>query len=156
MLAGALFIGPSLAGAQSSGDETIVAVAKLLRVRQVDLGPSGESPGDLLIFKDALWNEAQTTRIGTDWVACTLNFGGVAVCTAGFKIQGRGSLTGSGAEDLTAANFAFPITGGTGDFRNVTGELHVAFTATQEIATLTFRLSGVRGHSESVQGEGRA
>jgi dirigent-like protein len=143
LLAGSLLLGPSLAGAQADGDETIVVVAKVVRFAQVDLGAAGETPGDVIVFKDALWDEAETDRVGTDWVECTLDFGTVAICNAVFRLSGRGTLASTGVADFRRQSFAVPITGGTGDFQHVTGQVQVTFQdETQEVATLRFSLSG--------------
>jgi hypothetical protein len=143
VVAGGLLLAPSFAGAQTGGQETLVLISTTLRAEQIDLGASGESPGDLAVFKEALWNEAQTARVGTDWVECTADFGTAAVCTVGSRITGRGMLTGTGVVDFQAQSFVFPITGGTGDFQNVTGEVHVTFQD-QEASRLVFHLSGTR------------
>jgi hypothetical protein len=142
VLAGGLVLGPSLAGAQSDGQETLVVIATPLRFEFVDLGRSGQSPGDIVLVKDALWDESQATRVGTNWLECTHDFRTVAICTAVSRIDGRGSLTGTGAVDITARRITFPVTGGTGDFQNVTGEVHA--TLGEETDRLEFHLSGVR------------
>jgi hypothetical protein len=143
VLVGGLVLGPTLAGAQTDGRETLVAVSTTLRVKLVDHGPAGESPGDVILFQEALWDESQTTRLGTSWVECTLDFRTVAICTAAVKIDGRGWLTGTGAVELTVDRFTFPVTGGTGDFQNVTGEVH-ATSIDQETTRFEFHLFGVR------------
>ena len=143
VLAGGLVLGPTLAGAQSDGRETFVLVSTALRVRFLDLGPRGESPGDVFVFKDAWWDESRTTRLGTSWVECTLDFGTVAICTATGRIDGRGLLTGTGAVDVTAERYTFPVTGGTGDFQTVSGQVQET-VLDQETTVLEFRLFGVK------------
>lgn len=130
----------TLASAQDPQRETLTAIEKEVRARFVDLENPGPSPGDLAVAKNALWNEGETERIGTDWVQCTLNFGEVATCTVGADFFGRGSLTGTGAIDLAAESFTFPITGGTGDFQKVRGEVHVSII--DETMHVTFHLFG--------------
>jgi hypothetical protein len=129
----------TLASAQSEG-ETLTAIEKELRAKFVDLENPGPSPGDLAVAKNALWNEGETERIGTDWVQCTLNFKEVATCTVGADFFGRGNLTGTGAIDLAAESFTFPITGGTGDFQKVRGEVHVSII--DETMHVEFHLFG--------------
>jgi hypothetical protein len=131
----------SLAGAQAEGDETLVAVSQTLRFKFIDLGRPGDSPGDFFVEKDALWNEDQTERIGTNWVKCTLDFGTAAICIAAVNVFNRGQLTGTGAVS-GAESFLFPVTGGTGDFQHVTGEVRVTFLD-EETARFEFDLSGV-------------
>ena len=144
MLAGGLLLGPTLAGAQGDGSENLVVLSKTLRIRHVDHAPSGETPGDVFLFKYAFWDESGTNRLGTAWVECTLDFGTVAICTAAVRIDGRGWITGTGGiSNLSAPQFTFPVTGGTGDFRDVTGEVRAA-AVDEETIIFEFRLGGVR------------
>ncbi len=137
----AALMGPAtFAGAQSDG-ETFSVVSTIVRVQEVDVGPSGPSPGDSILFKDTLWNEARTQRVGVDWGECTSNFGSAVLCDVAFRINGRGQLAASGKSTFTAQRFNFPIVGGTADFRDVTGQVHVEFTS-QDTALLTFQLHG--------------
>lgn len=142
LVTGLLVGSMSPVGAQAGGDETLVVVAQTVRFKFIDLDRHGESPGDKVIIKDAVWNETQTERVGTDWIVCTLDFGTTAVCTVAVKINGRGTLTGTGAPNLQVGSFVFPVTGGTGDFQHVTGQVRVTFTA-EDISRLEFHLSGV-------------
>jgi hypothetical protein len=130
MLAAGLVVGTivasmSMASAQTDGTETFTLVAKVARVEIVDVGAEGESPGDVVVIKNRLWDENQQNRVGTNWIECTRNFGAVVTCTLGVEITGRGQLTGTGFVRQTAESFDFPITGGTGDFANVSGWVHV-------------------------------
>ena len=122
---GMIIASMSIASAQTDGSETITVVAKTVKFKPVDLGATGESPGDLVVIKNRLWDQAQQTQVGANWINCTQSFGPVAVCTAAVQINGRGQLTGTGKVPLNAESFDFPITGGTGDFANVTGWVHV-------------------------------
>ena len=131
----------SLVGGAGSGGESFTVVSTSLRSQEIDVGPAGESPGDYFIEKAALWNEAETDRVGLDIVKCTLDFGTSAICTVATRFFGRGQLTGTGVVDFTSQSFLFPVTGGTGDFRDVTGQVRVTFES-QERAILEFHLSG--------------
>jgi len=123
VVAGIIIASMSIASAQT-GSETITVVAKTVKFKAVDLGTTGQSPGDLVVIKNGLWDSNQH-RVGTNWINCTQSFGEVAVCTAAVQIDGRGQLTGTGKVPLNGQSFDFPITGGTGDFSNVTGWVHV-------------------------------
>lgn len=137
----AVLMGPAtLAGAQSDG-ETFTVVSKIARVHEVDVGPSGPSPGDSILFKDTLWNEDGSQKVGVDWVECTSHFGNAVLCDVAFRINGRGQIAAPGKSTLTAQRFNFPIVGGTAHFRDVTGQVHVEFTS-QDTALLTFQLHG--------------
>lgn len=146
-LVAAVFVGStSLVGTAGPGEETFTVVSTLLRFKEIDVGRSGPSPGDFFIEKDTLWNEGETQRVGADWIKCTFDFANTSICTVAVKINGRGQLTGTGAVKATGPtpSFAFPVTGGTGDFRHVTGEVQVTFEA-DDRATLEFHLAGTTG-----------
>jgi hypothetical protein len=57
-----------------------------------------------------------------------------------FDITGRGEIVGTGAFvnffGSESVDFDVPITGGTGDFANVRGVVHVHLTENREIDTL--------------------
>lgn len=125
VVVGIIIASMSLASAQAGGSETITVVAKTVHFKIVDLGTTGESPGDLVVIKNGLWDQDQQSQVGANWINCTQSFGAIAVCTAAVQITGRGQLTGTGKVRLNAPSFNFPITGGTGDFSNVTGWVHV-------------------------------
>ena len=124
VVVGMIIASISLASTQTNGSETITVLAKTVKFKAVDLDTTGQSPGDLVVIKNALWDENQH-RVGTNWINCTQSFGDVAVCTAAVQFGDRGQLTGTGKVPLNAQSFDFPITGGTGDFSNVTGWVHV-------------------------------
>ena len=145
-LIAAILVGSTaLVGTAGPGEETFTVVTKVLKAQDVDVGPAGESAGDFVVIKDAVWNDAETQRIGSDWIKCTFDFGTTAICTVAFKISGRGQLTGTGAVDLSRQSFSFPITGGTGDFRHATGDARVTFEAGGGAAVIEFHLRGTTG-----------
>ncbi|HEX7248280.1 MAG TPA: hypothetical protein VF351_09300 [Actinomycetota bacterium] len=145
LLIAAVVVGTtSLVGGAGSGGESFTIVSTSLRFKDIDVGPAGESPGDYFLEKSALWNDAETERVGWDLVQCTLDFGTTAICTVALRLFGRGQLTGTGAVEFTSQSLLFPITGGTGDFRDVTGQVRVTFE-TPERAVLDLHLSGTTG-----------
>ena len=142
MLIAAVVVGTTtLVGGAGSGAESFTVVSTSQHFQEIDVGAAGESPGDFFIEKDVLWNEAETDRVGSNVVKCTLDFGTTAICTVAFRFFGRGQLTGTGLVDFASQTFSFPITGGTRDFQDVTGQVRVTFES-QERATLQFHLSG--------------
>jgi hypothetical protein len=143
-LLGGLLIGSgALANAQDDDEEVIVAVTRPVGFKFIDHGRAGEGPGDVIVFKDALWNEAETERIGTRWGHCTLSFGPTAFCLGAAEFFGRGMLRGGGAVPLDADTYVVPITGGSGDFRNVSGEDRIAVLG-EGRERLELHLSGTR------------
>lgn len=141
LIAAVLIGSTAFVGSAGPGEETFIVIAKVLKAHDVDLDPAGESPGDVVVIKDALWDEGETRRVGSDWIECTLDFGTTAICTASIRISGRGNLTGTGAIDVTAQAFSFPITGGTRDFRHVTGDIRVTFES-PDVSAYAFHLRG--------------
>jgi hypothetical protein len=96
------------------------------------------------VLKDALWNDAKTDRVGTDWVECTLDFGTVLICDAVFRLSGRGTLAIYHRWPTFGGRVRGPHHGGRADFQHVTGQVQVTFRDdTEEVATLTFGLSGM-------------
>lgn len=141
MLIAAVIVGTTtFVGGAGSGGESFTIVGRFLQAENIDVGASGGSPGDYFIEKDALWNEAETERVGWSVVKCTFDFGTTALCTVGLRFFGRGQLTGTGVVDATSKSFTFPVTGGTGDFRDVTG--YVRVTQIKDGELLEFHLSG--------------
>jgi hypothetical protein len=130
----------SLVGGAGSGGESFTVVSTTQRSQEIDVGAAGESPGDYFIDKSVLWNGAEE-RVGFGVVKCTLDFDTTAICTVALRFFGRGQLTGTGLVDFTSQSFTFPITGGTRDFRDVTGQVRVTFEP-QNRSTLQFHLSG--------------
>ena len=131
----------SLIGGAAGGGGSFTVVSRPQQSELVDVGASCDSPCDYFIEKAALWNEAETDRVGSDVVKCTLDFGTMALCTAALRFAGRGQLTGTGLVDFTSKSFSVPITGGTGDFRHVTGQVRVTPIKDGEI--LEFHLSNL-------------
>jgi hypothetical protein len=141
MLIAAVIVGTtSFVGGAGSGGESFTVVGTFLKAEDIDVGAPGGSPGDYFIEKDALWNEAKTERVGWDVLKCTFDFGTTALCTVGLRFFGRGQLTGTGLVDASSESFTFPVTGGTGDFLDVTGQVRV--TQSQDGEILEFHLSG--------------
>lgn len=88
----------------------------------VDVGPSGESPGDYFVFQNKLLApDGEGAPVGRDNGHCMLLFRTVS-CDATVKIFGKGKIVVSGAlfseKDNTIA-----ITGGTGAYRTAHGQL---------------------------------
>lgn len=142
MLIAAVVVGTtSFIGGAGGGGESFTVVGRFLQAEDIDVGAPGASPGDYFIEKDALWNEAETERVGWDVIKCTFDFGTTALCTVGLRFFGGGQLTGTGVVEATSKSFTFPVTGGTGDFRDVTG--YVRVTQIKDGERLEFHLSGI-------------
>jgi hypothetical protein len=66
--------------------------------------------------------------VGWARIQCTVHVGPWAICVGTFEITGRGEIVGQGMVPFgrqDVASFDVPVTGGTGDFANVRGEVHI-------------------------------
>jgi hypothetical protein len=131
-LAGVLVLGGSglttaLAANKITTPETLVLTERNLKGRFVDVGKPGFSPGDMFLFVSSLTDPADGSRVGTVHGQCTIQIGHWQTCQAGAFINGRGEIFVSGVVQSTNQPTAFdiPITGGTGEFDNVRGSVHI-------------------------------
>jgi hypothetical protein len=106
----------------------------------IDLGAPGPSVGDqTIISMDAFLG---TRKVGTSHVTCTTVRAGIAQCDSVTSIEG-GQIATTGLvtdEEEEKKPFVQAVTGGTGAYRGVDGELTVSEAGPQP-ATLTFRLN---------------
>jgi allene oxide cyclase len=89
----------------------------------VDTGPAGDSRGDILAFGNPIFDAADAKRIGRDQGYCIRTNVGESWECNWTVILDQGSLVVEGPfyDDLRDSQLA--ITGSTGDFRNVRGEM---------------------------------
>ena len=121
------------AGADITSPETFTLVGTTIKDRFVDVGKEGNSPGDVIDFVNRLTDETDAV-VGKARIQCTLHVGSWAICIGTFDITGRGQIVGEGMVPFSAdtTSFDVPVTGGTGDFSNVRGEVTVTPTDTGE------------------------
>jgi hypothetical protein len=86
----------------------------------IDTAPTGDSPGDQILFSDTLLDQAGR-RIGHDQARCTIMFGDDVLCDATFVLDGKGQLT------IQGVGLDLAVTGGTGRFKKARGQLHETF-----------------------------
>jgi hypothetical protein len=126
--------------AQEPGEQTVKLVERPLSGHVVDIPPKGIrrtrplfSPGDLTVQTSALFDEANTTRLGTLHTECIATRGGTRAratfhCNGTFKLK-RGTLAfdfaGKSADTITLA-----ITGGTRHSKAATAATRQERTAT--------------------------
>jgi hypothetical protein len=128
------------AGTGIPSPETITTVGTVVREKDSDVGKQGPSVGDTYSWTLDIKSPAGVD-LGTERTQCTLGVGGWAICTGTFDITGRGEIVATGAfvnflSESESVDFDVPITGGTGDFANVRGVVHVHLTENREIDTL--------------------
>ena len=94
----------------------------------VDVGDKGDSPGDLFVYSGDLFNRKGGTKVGRFAGQCeTMSTGPVhaeTICTTYFNLAG-GKIIGEGffnsADLFSGKTVTYPITGGTGIYRNAHG-----------------------------------
>ena len=114
-------------GADITAPETITVFGTTTKDRYVDVGKHGFSPGDVIVFTERLNDAADESVVGKSRIQCTVNVGPWAICIGTFDFTGRGEIVGEGLVPFgdDAVPFDVPVTGGTGDFTNVRGEVHI-------------------------------
>ena len=130
----------ALAGNNITSPETLVLTETSLKGRFVDVGKQGFGPGDSFIFVDSLTDPADGSRVGTVRGQCTIQIGDWQNCQVGGFLNGRGEIFVSGVTKSTDQPMAIDlaITGGTGEFDNARGSVHVEPTSdTEQTTTLT-------------------
>jgi hypothetical protein len=129
------------AGSAITVPETITTVGTFVKEKGVDVGRRGPSVGDTYAWTLDIKSQAGVD-LGTERVQCTLGTGGWAMCTGAFDITGRGDIVTASMVNVLKVDAGeiqdldVPITGGTGDFANVRGVVHVHLTENGETNTL--------------------
>lgn len=112
----------SAAAGRSAGNITVVERAVSDTV--VDIGPSGDSRGDLLAFANPVYDSTNSHKVGRDQGSCIRTAVGKSWQCSWTTRLAQGSLVVEGpfydAHDSTLA-----ITGGTGAFSRARGEMHL-------------------------------
>jgi len=118
------------AAANPAADAGVRPAATIVRVVEraktdtvIDLAPRGDSRGDTLAFGNNLFNAANARRIGRDEGSCVRTTPGVVWECSWTNILPGGHITVQGPfrDDLRDTNLS--ITGGTGIYRNVRGQM---------------------------------
>ena len=98
----------------------------------IDLGDTGESPGDEFVFAGDTFARKGSPKLGRAAGTCTTMSAGAAgevICAVNFSLPG-GQITTSGlfvaAELFGGKTLGFAITGGTGRYRHARGQGTVA------------------------------
>jgi hypothetical protein len=104
----------------------------------LDVDPPGFSPGDVYLFGVKVFNEDRSKVVGRDAERCEVGFNTYS-CAITVKLFGRGKIRADGAffEDNV-----IPVTGGTGKFAGVGGELHVFELKGHQDELYSFELLG--------------
>jgi hypothetical protein len=120
--------------------QSLVIVEHPMNETTVDLGPKGDSVGDLLSFLNPVFDRANKTQIGTDQGFCVRTAVGKSwECNFTILLK-DGQITVEGPFGDTGDSL-FTVTGGTGTFAGAKGQmkLHVR-TGKPEAYDFTFDL----------------
>jgi hypothetical protein len=99
----------------------------------------GPFPGDESMFQFAIYAKPSLgAKIGSAQFACLYNFNHNVFCDVSYKLQG-GTIAGSGTFNLDAPKFTLAVTGGSGKYSNLRGDLEVA-PAAHHAERLSFTL----------------
>jgi hypothetical protein len=103
---------------------TLHVVEHALTDTTVDIGPKGDSRGDILAFANPVFDAANRRRIGSDNGQCIRTVAGQAYECAWTTFLPEGQITVAGPFfDTRDSNMA--ITGGTGQYRTAHGEMRL-------------------------------
>jgi hypothetical protein len=135
-----------VAGANTSAPRlhqarTIRVVEHATTDKVVDIGETGDSPGDLLTFRNKLYDATDTSIVGHDQGGCVRISPALGTwqCSwtnflAGGQINVEGPFSDTSEETVLAVN------GGTGTFQNVRGEMELHVRAGGTKFLFVFRL----------------
>jgi allene oxide cyclase len=130
-----LVLATVLAGCGGKEDEelktrTIRVVERATTDATTDNAPTGDSPGDVLTFGNALFDEANSQQVGTNQGYCVrIKAGESWECTwTSFFDEGQITVAGP---FFDTRNSTLTITGGTGAFDNARGQMQLEFRNSQ-------------------------
>jgi hypothetical protein len=121
----------AVAGVASGSSSPQIKTARTIHVVEhpinetvTDLKPSGDSPGDLLTFANPVFDRTNDDRVGRDQGSCIrITRGNSWQCSWTAFLHG-GSITVEGPF-FDTRDSQLAITGGTGAFRNVRGQMNL-------------------------------
>jgi hypothetical protein len=110
--------------AAAPGESKIIVRSVPADVSFVDVG----AQGSYNVFTERVLNQAGTRRLGFSTVQCTFFFTR-SKCAATYSFAGRGNIEFAGmlSTPKGPGGDVFAVTGGTGEFENMTGEVHAVF-----------------------------
>lgn len=123
--------GVAIASSRIAAEESMTVYTETARYRFVDNGKKGSSVGDHDLYFDAIFSDdGKTDRIGTDRVVVEYMQSTYAMVQLELTIQGRGKLYAAGtlnfSDRFLDQGDDLAIVGGTGEFENVGGSVHLS------------------------------
>jgi hypothetical protein len=125
----ALAAGPASAAKGPHGLITLKATGKVAKAQVIDNAPTGDSPGDLLVFTERLYN-ARGKQIGSDAASCVRLFDQTSLCTGVYKLPG-GQIHVQLIQPGPTGTYEQAVVGGTGRFAGARGIVMVAQNASK-------------------------
>jgi hypothetical protein len=126
---------------------TLTVLAKIRQEKVVDVGPQGPSQGDMRVVNTSLYNATGTNRIGRHDQFCVLTDPGektqMTECIRtytlpGGEINSEGVSTRSTLNDSQKPGGTDAISGGTGEYVGVRGEVRFGSRGNKVIQTFHF------------------
>jgi len=117
-------LGVGAASGAGDASTTLTITQRTPQAAALDLGSQGPSPGDVLIFRSALFDETNTERVGSLHITCTQSFGARHVCRGIFVLTGRGRLSVDALPEFPLPTTGI-VNGGTNEFERARGEAHI-------------------------------
>ena len=99
----------------------------------VDVGKKGDSTGDIYTYHNDLYDETDTTKVGSDSGICIRESpkAGTWECMW-TEILADGQITAEGPYSDSASSWTYAVTGGTGLYENVRGSVKETVNAKGE------------------------
>ena len=125
VLAGVLFVvnRNSSVALASSNNRVIYVVEHAITDTVVDVGPKGDSVGDLLPFANPVFDATDKKQVGTDNGNCIRTVVGTAYECNWTTFLPGGQITVEGPYYDSGADSMLAITGGTGIYSDVRGQM---------------------------------
>jgi hypothetical protein len=132
-------IGIASAGSAITSPVTITVVEHATTDKVIDVGKKGDSTGDILTFHNDLYDETDTTQVGTDQGQCTRMSPkkGTWECWWTVTLEG-GQITIEGPYLDETNTVLAAVTGGTGVYENARGSMAASCHGSE--CTLTYNL----------------
>jgi allene oxide cyclase len=112
----------SLPGLSAWAAEHIVVVERPLGETTLDLGPKGDSVGDLLVFANKVYDAANKTQVGSDQGYCVRTLVGKSWECFWTLLLKDGQITVEGPF-MDTGDSLLAVTGGTGKYAGAKGSM---------------------------------
>lgn len=118
-----LVVGGSVSATGTAVQTKFTVVERATTDAVIDLGATGDSLGDMLMFGNNVYNAANTTKVGRDEGSCWRTNPGTAWECSWTVLLAHGSLVVQGPFYDSGRDSVLAITGGTGIYRTARGQM---------------------------------